>query len=380
MDIPRVALIHDYLVQYGGAEKTLEIMSDIFPEAEIFTGIYKPDLLSKKLNSKKIISPGTSFLSKWPKYFTFLMPLYFENFDLRNYDLIISSGNAWAKGVLTKPTQLHISYVHTPPRFLYKYSVESTNRNNWYYKPFVSFIDTSLRVWDYISAQRPDYLLTNSRETSKRIQKFYRREATVIYPPVDVETKSIVESDNLKAPYYLAAGRLAAYKNFDLIIQAFNLLGLPLEVIGTGKEESKLKKMAKDNIKFLGQTSDEVKFQKMNECLGLIFPVEEEDFGIVPIEAMSQGKPVLAHRSGGVLETLRDGIDGMFFDKVTLEEFVSKMKEFDENIKKSVYNSNSIRDHVQKYSVNRFKKEFEAFVSNKWDQFLYEQKGATFRA
>lgn len=380
MDIPRVALIHDYLVQYGGAEKTLEIMSDIFPEAEIFTGIYKPDLLSKKLNSKKIISPGTSLLSKWPKYFTFLMPLYFENFDLRNYDLIISSGNAWAKGVLTKPTQLHISYVHTPPRFLYKYSVESTNRNNWYYKPFVSFIDTSLRVWDYISAQRPDYLLTNSRETSKRIQKFYRREATVIYPPVDVETKSIVESDNLKAPYYLAAGRLAAYKNFDLIIQAFNLLGLPLEVIGTGKEESKLKKMAKDNIKFLGQTSDEVKFQKMNECLGLIFPVEEEDFGIVPIEAMSQGKPVLAHRSGGVLETLRDGIDGMFFDKVTLEEFVSKMKEFDENIKKSVYNSNSIRDHVQKYSVNRFKKEFEAFVSNKWDQFLYEQKGATFRA
>ncbi len=375
-----MALIHDYLVQYGGAEKTLEIMSDIFPEAEIFTGIYKPDLLSKKLNSKKIISPGTSLLSKWPKYFTFLMPLYFENFDLRNYDLIISSGNAWAKGVLTKPTQLHISYVHTPPRFLYKYSVESTNRNNWYYKPFVSFIDTSLRVWDYISAQRPDYLLTNSRETSKRIQKFYRREATVIYPPVDVETKSIVESDNLKAPYYLAAGRLAAYKNFDLIIQAFNLLGLPLEVIGTGKEESKLKKMAKDNIKFLGQTSDEVKFQKMNECLGLIFPVEEEDFGIVPIEAMSQGKPVLAHRSGGILETLRDGIDGMFFDKVTLEEFVSKMKEFDENIKKSVYNSNSIRDHVQKYSVNRFKKEFEAFVSNKWDQFLYEQKGATFRA
>ena len=380
MDIPRVALIHDYLVQYGGAEKTLEIMSDIFPEAEIFTGIYKPDLLSKKLNSKKIISPGTSLLSKWPKYFTFLMPLYFENFDLRNYDLIISSGNAWAKGVLTKPTQLHISYVHTPPRFLYKYSVESTNRNNWYYKPFVSFIDTSLRVWDYISAQRPDYLLTNSRETSKRIQKFYRREATVIYPPVDVETKSIVESDNLKAPYYLAAGRLAAYKNFDLIIQAFNLLGLPLEVIGTGKEESKLKKMAKDNIKFLGQASDEVKFRKMNECMGLIFPVEEEDFGIVPIEAMSQGKPVLAHRSGGILETLRDGIDGMFFDKVTLEEFVSKMKEFDENIKKSVYNSNSIRDHVQKYSVNRFKKEFEAFVSNKWDQFLYEQKGVAFRA
>ena len=380
MDIPRVAFIHDYLVQYGGAEKTLEIMSDIFPEAEIFTGIYKPDLLSKKLNSKKIISPGTSLLSKWPKYFTFLMPLYFENFDLRNYDLIISSGNAWAKGVLTKPTQLHISYIHTPPRFLYKYSVESTNRNNWYYKPFVSFIDTSLRVWDYISAQRPDYLLTNSRETSKRIQKFYRREATVIYPPVDVETKPAVESDNLKAPYYLAAGRLAAYKNFDLIIQAFNLLGLPLEVIGTGKEESKLKKMAKDNIKFLGQASDEVKFRKMNECLGLIFPVEEEDFGIVPIEAMSQGKPVLAHRSGGVLETLRDGIDGMFFDKVTLEEFVSKMKEFDENIKKSVYNSNSIRDHVQKYSVNRFKKEFEAFVSNKWDQFLYEQKGVAFRA
>ena len=370
MNKPRVAFIHDYLVQYGGAEKTLEIMSDIFPEAEIFTGIYKPALLSKKLNSKKIISPGNSFLSKWPKYFTFLMPLFFENFDLRNYDLIISSGNAWAKGVLTKPTQLHISYIHTPPRFLYKYTVESTNRNNWYYKPFVSFIDTSLRVWDYISAQRPDYLLTNSQETLKRIQKFYRREAAVIYPPVDVEPKMSGESNNLRAPFYLAVGRLAAYKNFDLIVQAFNLLGLPLEIIGTGKEESKLKKMAKDNVKFLGQTTDEIKFQKMNDCLGLIFPVEEEDFGIVPIEAMAQGKPVLAHRSGGVLETVRDGVDGMFFEKITLEEFVTKMKEFDENIKKGVYNSNNIKEHVQKYSVNRFKKEFEAFVINKWEEFL----------
>src|SRR3989344_8751958 len=255
MDIPRVAFIHDYLVQYGGAEKTLEIMSDIFPEAEIFTGIYKPDLLSKKLNSKKIISPGTSLLSKWPKYFTFLMPLYFENFDLRNYDLIISSGNAWAKGVLTTPEQLHISYIHTPPRFLYKYSVESAKRSAWYFKPFVTVLDSLLRVWDQSAAQRPNYLIANSEEVRSRIKKFYGRDAQVIYPPVEVVVETSPAGGN-KKPYFLAMGRLAAYKNFNLVIEAFRNIPVELWIAGTGREEEGLKGMAGSNVKFLGKISD----------------------------------------------------------------------------------------------------------------------------
>jgi glycosyltransferase involved in cell wall biosynthesis len=363
MKQPKVALVHDYLVQYGGAEKTLEAIAELFPEAPIYTGIYKPQMLSDFLNKRKIIHSNSSILGKFPKYLTFLMPLVFENFDLTEYDLVISDGTSWAKGVLTSPDQKHISYVHTPPRFLYKYSVETQKRNKWYFKPFVAFIDNVLRVWDFSAAQRPDVLIANSEETKKRIKKFYGRDAKVIYPPVELNTKSTkTEKDNITPPFYLALGRLAAYKNTDLMIQAFNLLGLPLTVIGTGTEEGKLRKMAKENITFLGQGSEEIKAEKLSQCLGVIFPVKDEDFGIVPIEAMSYGKPVLAHRSGGVLETVREGIDGMFFDKLDLETLTTKIKEFDENIRKQVYKPELIKPHVQMFSKDRFKKEFYDFT------------------
>ncbi|MEN9389692.1 MAG: hypothetical protein RLY61_776, partial [Candidatus Parcubacteria bacterium] len=177
MTITKVAFVHDYLSQYGGAEKTLEALLELYPTADIYTGLYNPKNLPETITSKNIIAPRNKLFLKLSKLLTFLMPVIFESFDLRSYDLIISDGTAWPKGVITSPNQLHIAYIHTPPRFLYKYSVETTKRNKWYLKPFVSVVDHFLRIWDFGAAQRPNYLIANSIEVQKRIKKFYKRDA-----------------------------------------------------------------------------------------------------------------------------------------------------------------------------------------------------------
>lgn len=368
MKQPKVALIHDYLNQYGGAEKTLEAIMEIYPEAPIYTGIYDPGKLPKNFTQRKVFALKGGIFAKFYKYFTFLMPLVFESFDLRKYDLIISDGTAWPKSVLTTPSQLHIAYIHTPPRFLYKYSVESTKRDKWYFKPFVAILDTVLRVWDFAAAQRPDFILANSQEIKKRIYKFYKREAKVIYPPVDVQFSSSPDFNNLKKPYYLALGRLVAYKNFDLLIQAFNLLDLPLIIAGTGREEQRLRKMANSNIEFTGRVSEQEKHNLIEGSLGLINPIQDEDFGIVPIEIMSHGKPVLAHKSGGHLEVIKEGLSGMFFDSLDTGEFVTKIKEFDEAVRTNKFDCEKIRSSVQKFSKARFQKEFTDYVNQKWEE------------
>ncbi|MFA6982004.1 MAG: glycosyltransferase [Patescibacteria group bacterium] len=368
MKKPRVVLIHDYLVQYGGAEKTLEAIAEIFPDAPIYTGIYNPKSIPETITRRKIITGKNPFLKLFPKYLTFLMPLLFESFDLRDYDIVVSDGTAWPKGVLTTPDQLHISYIHTPPRFLYKYSVESRKRNKWYHKPAVALIDHFLRIWDFSSAQRPDFLLTNSKETQRRIWKFYKRESVVIYPPVDVDRAQPEKEPHLEKPYYLALGRLAAYKNFDILISAFNLLNIPLKIVGTGPEEKRLKKLAGQNIQFLGHVSEEQKSKIIEGCKGVLFPVVDEDFGIVPIEALSHGKPVLAHRSGGPIETIRENIDGMFFEEVSTESLVSTIKIFDDKIDSKAFDGQQSKIYVQRFGKERFKKEFADFVHWKWEE------------
>lgn len=368
MTNPKVALIHDYLNQYGGAEKTLEAIMELYPDAPIYTGIYNPKNLPKSITSRKIVATKGFFITNFYKYFTFLMPLIFESFDLRQYDLIISDGTAWPKSVITNPDQLHIAYIHTPPRFLYKYSVESAKRNKWYFKPVIALIDHYLRIWDYIAAQRPDYLLANSQEIKKRIQKFYKRTAVVINPPVDINVSGSGNINNLKKPYYIALGRLVAYKNFDQLILAFNLLDLPLYIVGTGIEENRLKKLANKNITFTGKVSEQEKHSLIEGSLGLINTVADEDFGIVPIEVMGHGKPVLAHRSGGHLEIIKENVSGMFFDDVNFEALSLKIKEFDDAIKANKFDAEAVRTSVAKYSKERFQAEFKKFVDEKLSQ------------
>lgn len=372
---PKVALVHDFLNQRGGGEATLEAIAEIFPDAPIYTFIYNPKKYNGGLKGRKIITPGKqsnfvfNLIPILAKFFTFLIPATSEEFNFDGFDIIISNTCSYAKGILTKPNQLHISYIHTPPRFLYKYSVESTKRDAWYFKPVVMLIDHHLRLWDYLAAQRPDYIITNSKNTQARIKKFYRRESTVINPPVEINYPPTAPRNNLERPYYLAIGRFSAYKNFDLLIKIFNLLDLPLKIIGSGNEERKLKKMAGENIEFLGRIADPEKHQVIEHCIGLINPVIDEDFGIVPIEAMAHGKPVLAHKSGGALEMVEDGKTGIFFTEATVESLVQKVKDFDKMIRAGSFNEKYIKNSAQKFSRERFKRELQAFVQEKWEGF-----------
>lgn len=363
MNEPKIALIHDYLKQYGGAEKTLESLLELYPNATIYTGLYDPKNLPKTITSKKVIAPTNKLLIRFSKYLTFLMPIIFESFDLREYDLIISDGTAWPKGVITKHHQTHIAYIHTPPRFLYKYSVESTKRSKWYFKSLVTIIDHMLRTWDFAAAQRPTHLIANSHEVANRIKKFYKRDATVIYPPVETAwSYKTQEKNNLQPPFYTALGRLVAYKNFDFLVQAFNLLELPLTIIGTGPEEAKLKKMAGPAITFAGHATEEEKHNLLSQSMGFIFPVVDEDFGISVVEAHSHGIPVLAHNSGGPKEIIESGKNGMFFDELSLEHFLEKMREFDDLCRKGTFDSSQIKAGAQKFDKERFKKELKEFV------------------
>ena len=355
----KVAIIHDQLTQYGGAERTLEQLLDIFPEADIFTGYSKPINISEKILKQKIIS-GLGGKPIWVQkvfnYMSFLMPFVFEAFDLRNYDVIISEGTAWPKGVLTTPEQLHISYVYTPPRFLYGYATEGQKRDNWLYKPFLVIIDHLLRLWDFSAAQRPDYILSISQEVAKRVKKFYRRESTIIYPPVDVNEvassppyprasqadpygsrQQPQDSKMASEEYYLCISRLAAYKNVDLLINAFNKTHLKLIIAGTGKEEAKLKSLAKANITMLGFVTDAQKNELLENCKGFIFPTNLEDFGITVVEALAHGKPVLSHKSGGPLEIIDESVTGMFFNELDADNLAEQIVEFDKNIDAGLY-------------------------------------------
>lgn len=370
MKKPKIALAHEFLVQYGGAERTLEAIAEIFPEAPIYTAKYDAKNMPEDLRNRTIISPKSSWINKASKYFfTFMMAPVFEGFDFNEYDIVISDGNTWNKGIITKPDQLHITYVHTPPRFLYGYSTESTKRNKWYFKLVFSYIDNILRLWDYVAAQRPDFLLTNSEETRKRIQKFYRRDAKVIYPPVDTNTNIKTTSNNMVKPYYIAVGRLIKYKNFDILINAFNILGLPLVIVGNGAYEKNLRKMAGPNIIFKGAVTHAEKTQLVQNALGLINPVKDEDFGIVPVEALAQGIPVLAHKSGGHKETVIEGVNGMFFSELSVGHLTQRIKDFDEAIRTKAFSQDKIKESAQKYSKTRFQQELKEFVEKAWENF-----------
>ena len=368
MEEPKIALAHEFLTQYGGAERTIEAIAEIFTEAPIYTAKYDRKKIPSSINNRKIIYPkrlGNKISEKL--FFLLRMPTIFEEFDFRDYDIVISSGTTWNKGILTKPDQMHITYIHTPPRFLYKYSQEGTKWQKPPFKPFYSYLVNFLRLWDYVAAQRPDYIVTNSETTRKRIKKFYGRDAKIIYPPVEVNFKSEDGLKKAEAPYFLAIGRLSKYKNFDLLIKTFNKVKYPLVIAGTGIEEKKLKSIAGSNIIFK-KVSDEEKNKLLDGCLGLINPVVDEDFGIVPVEAMAHGKPVLAHKSGGHLETIIEGETGLFFEKDDIDSLSEKLLDFEQMIKNNKFDHEKIKSHAQKYSKERFKKEFENFVREKWEE------------
>lgn len=365
IDDLRVALVHDFLDTYGGAERVLGIISEIFPKAPIYTLLYNKKKMRGKFKNKEI---HTSFLQKFPnwikkrkKYLLPFMPTAPETFDLRDFDLVVSSSGAWSKGIVTRLNTKHICYMHSPMRFIWdyneKYLKEIGHKMGFFKRVFLSY----LRIWDFEAAQRPDFLIANSKYTQKRIQKYYRRESEIIYPAVlSLKQKHIKTlKQNIEAGYFLVVSRLAAYKKVDMVVETFNKMGLPLVVIGEGEQSKKIKKIAKDNIKIMGWQNDATIEQYYKNARAFIFPAVD-DFGLTIVEAMNQGTPVIAIRKGGAKEIVKEGITGEFFDAQTIEVLADGVRRFMEN--EATYNKNSIKQEAQRFSKNNFKKELIALI------------------
>ncbi|MDP2918418.1 MAG: glycosyltransferase, partial [bacterium] len=298
----RVALVHDHLAQDGGAERVLAVFHKIYPEAPIFVLVYNRAKANRVFRKAKI---KTSFIQKMPlgqsryQWYLPFMPLAFEKFNLFNYDLVLSSTSAFAKGVITDPKTLHLCYCHTPTRYLWSdtHSYTKELKYNRLIKKFIPFILHKIRIWDRLAADRVDYFIANSENIRRKIKKYYRREATVIYAPVDLDKFRLAKN---RGNYFLTGGRLVAYKKFDLTIKVFNRLGWPLKIFGAGPEIGALKKLARPNIEFLGRVSDQALASLYAEAKAFIFP-QEEDLGITALESMAAGRPVIAFASGGAL-------------------------------------------------------------------------------
>lgn len=362
----KVALVHDYLVQYGGAERVLEAFCKIFPDAPIYTMVYDENLTNGAFKGRKI---HTSFLQKIPfisshhRVFPLFMPIAIESFDLSGYDVVLSDSNSYAKGVITGTETLHITYCHTPMRYAWDDCHRHMREFNYskLTKKFAPVGMSYLRLWDKISAERPDAYVANSNFVAHRIKKYYRKDATVIYPPVNFDGFYIADKTE---DYYLLAGRALPYKRFDIVIRAFNETGLPLKIVGKGPEIERLRKMAKNNIKFLGYLSDKEMSKAYSGCRALIFP-SEEDFGIIPLEAMASGRPVIAYRGGGALESVVEGETGIFFDRQDAETIATTVK----NFRYEEFDPQKIRAHAEKFRREIFEEKIKKFVEDEYLKF-----------
>lgn len=366
----RIALVHDYLVQYGGAERVLECFCELWPEAPIYTLVHSPELMHGVFADRQI---RTSFIQKLPfakerhRIFPQLMPMAIEQFDLSGYDIVLSDSSSYAKGIITGPETLHICYMHTPMRYAWDDCHKYTT--DFYFpslvKKLIPFFMNYIRVWDRSSAERMDRVIANSNFVAKRIKKYYRRDSIVIHPPVNVGNFHLSDK---RGDYFLMVGRLIAYKRFDIAIQAFNALGLPLKIIGRGPEMKRLKKLAGPNIEFLGRVPEKDLADHYANCQAFIFP-QEEDFGIVAIEAMASGRPLIAYRGGDIPEHMEEGKTGIFFDHQTAEEIVAAVKRF----RRDDYDPEYIRQKAWKFDRRNFKEKIKNYVEEELSKHLAER-------
>ncbi|TKC16991.1 glycosyltransferase family 4 protein [Robertmurraya kyonggiensis] len=364
----KIAVVHDWFVTYAGAEKVVERIFDIFPEADLFSLVdFIPDGQRDFIKNKKV---QTSFIQKLPfsnkKYRAYLpfMPVAIEQLDVSKYDLVISSSHAVAKGIITGPDQIHISYVHSPIRYAWdlqhQYLKESgleKGLKGWIAKGILHYI----RNWDYRTANNVDYFLANSKFIGRRIWRVYRREANVIYPPVDVTAFLLNEK---KEDFYMTASRMVPYKKIDLIVKAFTKMAdKKLVVIGDGPDFQKIKQVAGPNVELLGYQEFSVLKDYMQRAKAFVFAAEE-DFGITPVEAQACGTPVIAYGKGGALETVNglnsDIPTGLFFAEQTEESIIEAVQKFEQNQHNFV--PIEIRKHALKFSPERFKEELKSFV------------------
>lgn len=400
----KVALVHDFLIEYGGAERVLEALHEIWPKAPVYTAFYDPKSLGvnvSKFKNWNIITGWGTKLSFWRQLvspYRVFSKSFFESFDLSKFDLVISSSNAYMAKAVRVPSGVHICYCHTPPRFLYGYPTALEWRKNPILRPIGEVINHVMRVWDWEAAQKVDHFIANSKEVQARIKKFYRRDSKVIYPPCDVKkftVHSSLFSDKKKTvnrkpstKYFLVVSRLSAAKNIDVIVEVCAKLGLPLKVVGIGRELDRLSQLAirhsekltngqrrmanGELIEFLGDVDDQELVRLYQNCRAVIFAASQEDFGLVPVEAMAAGKPVIVNAEGGVLESVIDAIPagkgkgtGVYFDPPTTGSLTLAINNFMDLEKKGYFDPKFIRNHAKKFSKERFKREILKFVEGK---------------
>lgn len=355
-----IAIVHDYLNQYGGAERVLEALHDIYPSAPVYTSMYARDKMPALYRNWNI---KTSFMQRLPgvtSHHQVYMPLYptaFESFNLSKYKVVLSSSSAFAKGVITEANALHVCYCHSPMRFAWNYFdyVEGESWSRWA-RFVLPLVMTYVRLWDEVSSRRVDAFLANSRVVARRIRKRYGRQATIINPPVDTKLYR-PHADGRHSDYFLVVSRMIPYKRLDIVIDAFNRLKLPLKVVGKGRQETELKAGAGSNITFTGPVSDAQLKELYAGCRAFIFP-GEEDFGITPLEAQASGRPVIAYGAGGALETVLPGVTGEFFSTQTADSLADTISNFDE----SRYDTRAIRKHAEAFDTEVFKSKVKSFV------------------
>lgn len=358
----KVALVNDFLIQSGGAERVLEVLSRMFREAPIFTLIADYNKAAKRYEKDRI---KTSWLERLPgsiSYYQWYLPFMaqaIESFNFDDFDVVISGSSAFAKGILTQQKTLHLCYCHSPTRYLWTdtHSYVQELNVNPFIKKFLPWQLTRLRQWDFIAAQRPDVFIANSVNIQKRIDKYYHRKSSVIYPPVQLANFSPHDKiDN----YFLAGGRLVAYKKFDLLVGAFNRLGIRLKIFGEGPFLPVLKKSAKKNVQFLGKVSQRELSHLYARARAFINP-QEEDFGITMVEAMASGRPVIAYKAGGALEILKPGLNGIFFEEQSWEALADTVVRF----RADNFKTGDIIESVQKFSEKNFKEQLLSLIKTK---------------
>lgn len=364
----KIALAHDFLLYPGGAEKVLQVIAEMFPEAPIYTLLYDKQKMRGMFQGKDI---RTSYLQKFPKFLRrhhqWLLPFLPsapETFDLRNFDLVISSSGAWMKGIVTKLDTIHIAYLHSPMRFVWDYherylAEDQKKKRGIFTRLFLSY----LRLWDKLAAERPDYLIANSISTQERIRKYYRRESAVIYPGVstnyELDTNVRITNEIQENKPFLIVSRLSPYKKVDLAVETFNKLGLPLIVIGEGKQKKYLQKIARSNVQILGWQSEAKLAEYYSKARAFIFP-SDDDFGITAVEAMSHGTPLIAFRKGGVAEIMQSDEMGQFFGAQTVEVLVDGVRRFME--RENEFDREKIIRRAEFFSKEKFKKELMEFI------------------
>jgi len=358
----KVALIHDFLREYGGAERVVEALHEMFPDAPLYVAFLDKESLGIHWQNFADWDIRETWFARLPLAKKLYSPLRlfapkaFADLDLSKYDLVISSSNAFEAKAVKAPNGVHVCYCHTPPRALYGYSTMSSWKKNPLIHFFGTLINHYMRVVDFKVAQKVDHFIANSEEVQRRIKKFYRRDSTVIYPPVNVNTD---KASAKKGDYYLYVNRLGLQKHPELAVTACNQLKVSLKVVGTGQMESVLKEMAGFTIEFMGAVDDQTLNDLYAGAQALIYPVEDEDFGIVPVEAMGHGVPVIAHKSGGPMETVLEGETGIFFDELTADALVEAMKKAD----KIKFDRQAIIKHAQFFSKANFKKRLKAALA-----------------